>query len=250
MNGTADNSEKPAFHEHQPRLNDVAQEFLADVDKERQRLSAEFPLCAMLIDEAVARVYSTGRIPGKEFYADVYQQRPLKITQKVFVPVKQHPNFNFTGKILGPKGNSLRRLQDETKCKISIKGRHSMRDRAKEDQLRDCGDPWYAHLQKDLYLEVSTVATPAESYARMAYALSEIRKYIVPDKNDEVSQEQLREMMNIDPESAKNLIFGKKFGGNSDGAPKFINLRKRAAENPPEVDKPEEVAPKRQPTIF
>lgn len=171
--------------------------------------------------------------------------------------------FNFTGKILGPKGNSLRRLQDETQCKIAIKGRSSIRDRGKEEQLRNSGDPRYAHLQKDLFLEVSTVATPAECYARIAYALAEIRKYLIPDKNDEVSHEQLRELMEMDPESAKNIhgpnleayrydqiiypfiyiftdslirfrsVFDKKFGGSS-GAPKYLNLIKRTAENPPE----------------
>ncbi|EDV55597.2 KH domain-containing, RNA-binding, signal transduction-associated protein 2 [Drosophila erecta] len=242
---------QPPTHDHQPRLNEVAQKFLADLDEERQRLSSEFPLCALLIDEAVDRVYCTGRIPGKEFYADVYKQKPMKITQKVFVPVKQYPKFNFTGKILGPKGNSLRRLQDETQCKIAIKGRSSIRDRNKEEQLRNTGDPRYAHLQKDLFLEVSTVATPAECYARIAYALAEIRKYLIPDKNDEVSHEQLRELMEMDPEGAKSIhgpnleayrsVFDKKFGGSSNGAPKYLNLIKRTAENPPEVDV-EEVA--------
>ncbi|XP_001361645.2 KH domain-containing, RNA-binding, signal transduction-associated protein 2 isoform X1 [Drosophila miranda] len=242
--------EKPPVHDHQPRLNEVAQKFLADLDEERQRLSAEFPLCALLIDEAVDRVYCTGRIPGKEFYADVYKQKPMKITQKVFVPVKQYPKFNFTGKILGPKGNSLRRLQEETQCKIAIKGRSSIRDRNKEEQLRNSGDPRYSHLQKDLFLEVSTVATPAECYARIAYALAEIRKYLIPDKNDEVSHEQLRELMEMDPESAKSIhgpnleayrsVFDKKFGAGSSSAPKYINLIKRAAENPPEAEEAEE----------
>lgn len=170
--------------------------------------------------------------------------------------------FNFTGKILGPKGNSLRRLQEETQCKIAIKGRSSIRDRNKEESLRSSGDPRYAHLQKDLFLEVSTVATPAECYARIAYALAEIRKYLIPDKNDEVSHEQLRELMEMDPESAKSIhgpnleayryvwatfytritslcfagrsVFDKKFGSSSNGAPKYISLIKRAAENPPE----------------
>lgn len=126
----------------------------------------------------------------------------MKITQKVFVPVKQYPKFNFVGKILGPKGNSLRRLQEETQCKILIKGRNSMRDKIKEEELRKTDNPRYSHLNKDLYVEVSTVATPAECYARVAYALAEVRKYIIPDKNDEVSHEQLREIMEIDPELA------------------------------------------------
>ncbi|XP_036341098.1 KH domain-containing, RNA-binding, signal transduction-associated protein 3-like [Rhagoletis pomonella] len=186
-----------------PRINNFAQKFLADLNEERERLGAEFPLCALLIDEAFERVYSTGRVPGREFYADVYQQKPIKVTQKVFVPVKQFPKFNFTGKILGPKGNSLRRLQEETQCKIVIKGRNSIRDRAKEEEMRESGDPRFTHLHKSLFVEISTIAPPAECYARIAYALAEIRKYLVPDKNDDVSHEQLLELMEIDPKSAK-----------------------------------------------
>ncbi|XP_033162516.1 KH domain-containing, RNA-binding, signal transduction-associated protein 2-like isoform X1 [Drosophila mauritiana] len=236
---------EPPTYDHKPRLNKVAQKFLADLDEERKRLSAEFPLCALLIAEAVDRVYGTGRIPGKELYAEVYNQKPMKITQKVFVPVNQYPKFNFIGKILGPKGNSLRRLQEETRCKIAIKGRGSMRDRNKEEQLRSTGDPRYAHLQKNLLLEVNTVATPAECYARIAYALAEIRKYLIPDKNDAVSHEQLRELKEMDPESAKNSnglylevyrsVLDKKLGGNSNGALTYINPIKRVAGNPPEV---------------
>ncbi|KMY95810.1 protein held out wings [Drosophila simulans] len=237
---------------HLPRVNEVAQKFLADLDEERKRLSAEFPLCALLIDEAVDRVYSTGHIPGKERFADVYQQKPMKITQKVFVPVNQFPKFNFAGKILGPKGNSLRRLQEESKCKIAIKGRSSIRDRNKEEQLRSSGDRRYAHLEKNLFLEVSTVAPPAECYARIAYALAEIRKYLNPDDNDEVWHEQYRELMEMNPEMAKNSnalnqpayrsVFEKTIGGNRTGVPKYNNLIKRDKENPPEVADTEEVA--------
>lgn len=39
--------------------------------------------------------------------------------------------FNFVGKLLGPRGNSLKRLQEETLTKMSILGKGSMRDKAK-----------------------------------------------------------------------------------------------------------------------
>lgn len=39
--------------------------------------------------------------------------------------------FNFVGKLLGPKGNSLKRLQEETLTKMAILGRGSMRDKHK-----------------------------------------------------------------------------------------------------------------------
>uniref|UniRef100_A0A1A9W3P4 K Homology domain-containing protein n=1 Tax=Glossina brevipalpis TaxID=37001 RepID=A0A1A9W3P4_9MUSC len=234
--------EKNFTEGYQPKINEVAQNFLADLDKERSRLAADFPICALLIEEAFDRVYSTGRIPGKEFYADVYKQKPMKLTQKVFVPIKQYPKFNFTGKILGPRGNSLRRLQEETQCKIVIKGRNSMRDRAKEEELRNSADPKYAHLNKDLFLEISTVAPPAECYFRVAYALAEVRKYLIPDKNDEVSHEQLRELMEMNPELAKNSYGGnpelyrsvfEKPGGT--GVPKYLRLLKHTTYE--EVDK-------------
>jgi hypothetical protein len=39
--------------------------------------------------------------------------------------------FNFVGKLLGPKGNSLKRLQEDTMTKMAILGRGSMRDKQK-----------------------------------------------------------------------------------------------------------------------
>lgn len=96
---------------------------------------------------------------------------------------------------MGPKGNSLRRLQEETLCKMTVLGRNSMRDRAKEEELRSSKDPKYAHLNSDLHVEISTIAPPAEAYARIAYAMAELRKYLIPDSNDVIRQEQLRELM-------------------------------------------------------
>lgn len=39
--------------------------------------------------------------------------------------------FNFVGKLLGPRGNSMKRLQEETGAKMSILGKGSMRDKDK-----------------------------------------------------------------------------------------------------------------------
>lgn len=70
-----------------------------------------------------------------------------------------------------------------------------MRDRVKEEELRASKDPKYAHLNSDLHVEISTIAPPAEAYARIAYAMAELRKYLIPDSNDVIRQEQLRELM-------------------------------------------------------
>ena len=39
-------------------------------------------------------------------------------------------------------------------------------------------------------MEVTAFAPPAEAHARLAYALAEVRKYIMPDSNDEIRQKQ------------------------------------------------------------
>lgn len=63
-----------------------------------------------------------------------------------------------------------------------------------EEEFRQALDPKYAHLSDDLHVEIAALAPPAEAHARIAYALAEIRKYLVPDSNDEIRQEQMREI--------------------------------------------------------
>lgn len=45
-----------------------------------------------------------------------------------FVPFLQ---FNFVGRILGPRGMTAKQLEQETGCKIMVRGRGSMRDKKK-----------------------------------------------------------------------------------------------------------------------
>jgi len=125
---------------------------------------------------------------------DIYSGKPIRISVKVTVPVKEHPKFNFVGKILGPKGNSLKRLQEDTLTKMAVLGKGSMRDRAREEDLRLSKDPKYIHLSEELHVEITAFAPPAEAYARLSYALTELRKYLIPDSNDQIRQLQMKEL--------------------------------------------------------
>lgn len=42
---------------------------------------------------------------------------------------------NFTGRLLGPGGQNLKAMQEQTGCKMSIMGRGSMRDKAKVGEM-------------------------------------------------------------------------------------------------------------------
>lgn len=144
----------------------------------------------------IEKIMISGRIPKPEIFANVYSEKPMRVAQKVLFPIKEYPKFNFVGKLLGPKGNTLRHLQEETMCKMTILGRNSMRDHSKEEELRNSGNPKFAHLNRDLHVEISTVAPPSEAYHRLAYALAEVRKFMVPDANDDIRLEQMRELDN------------------------------------------------------
>lgn len=184
---------------HQERM-----EYIRQLVQEREALATSSPGCDVarrLIEQELERVQS-GRKSEEKRAVEVTKEKSIKVTVKVLVPVREHPKFNFVGKLLGPKGNSLKRLQEETMTKMAILGKGSFRDKAKEEELRKNPDPKYGHLQEDLHVEVTAHAPPAEAYARIAYALTEIRRYLVPDHNDEIRQEQMREMQVLNGRAA------------------------------------------------
>ncbi|KAL2308644.1 hypothetical protein Nmel_001703, partial [Mimus melanotis] len=77
---------------------------------------------------------------------------------------------------------------------MSILGKGSMRDKTKEEELRKSGEAKYFHLNDDLHVLIEVFAPPAEAYARMGHALEEIKKFLIPDYNDEIRQAQLQEL--------------------------------------------------------
>ncbi|KAK6632369.1 hypothetical protein RUM44_007411 [Polyplax serrata] len=201
MNGTTAESEqnkeldKSGESETNSRYEPKTLVYMETLLKEKHVLSTTtYPVASRLLEEELARTKQSGQ-PARDYrYVDIFREKPMKVVVKVMVPIKEYPKFNFVGKLLGPKGNTLRRLQEETLCKMTILGRGSMKDKTKEEELRQGLDPKYSHLSDDLHVEVSTMAPPSEAHGRMSYALKELRRYLIPDANDEISQEQLREL--------------------------------------------------------
>ena len=54
-------------------------------------------------------------------------RRPTRFQDKYYIPTEDYPDINFVGLLLGPRGNTLKKLQQESGCKISIRGRGSVR---------------------------------------------------------------------------------------------------------------------------
>ncbi|CAG5883817.1 unnamed protein product [Menidia menidia] len=150
----------------------------------------------------------------EEKFIDVVINKNMKLGQKVLIPVKQFPKFNFVGKLLGPRGNSLKRLQEDTLTKMSILGKGSMRDKEKvpssDCHVQSCAPP--SRFQ-DLHVLIEVFAPPAEAYARMGHALEEIKKFLIPV----LSPSRLRAHTHISSPHPHPVSFPLLFGPN--GAP-------------------------------
>eukprot|EP01035_Chromulina_nebulosa_P033767 gene33767-45220_t len=51
-----------------------------------------------------------------------------KIVKKIYIPVKDHPEINFLGLLIGPRGATQKQLQESTGAKIIIRGRGAQKD--------------------------------------------------------------------------------------------------------------------------
>ncbi len=63
--------------------------------------------------------------------------RPVKKTRKLFVPEKEYPGYNFVGLIIGPRGNTQKRLQKETNTRIVLRGKGCIKGNASRDHRTD-----------------------------------------------------------------------------------------------------------------
>ncbi|XP_053569186.1 KH domain-containing, RNA-binding, signal transduction-associated protein 3 [Bombina bombina] len=170
------------------------EKYLPQLMAEKDALDPSFTHSLRMVTEEIEKIQKGEEESTEDQYIDVVINKNMKLSQKVLIPIKQFPKFNFVGKLLGPRGNSLKRLQEDTLTKMSILGKGSMRDKAKEEELRTSGEAKYFHLNDDLHVLIEVFAPPAEAYARMGHALEEIKKFLIPDYNDEIRQAQLQEL--------------------------------------------------------
>lgn len=73
---------------------------------------------------------------------------------------------------------TLKAIQNESHTRMSILGRGSIRDRKKEDELRNSNDALYAHLKDELHIQID--AAPPFANMKLAAGVAEINKMLIP----------------------------------------------------------------------
>uniref|UniRef100_A0A0M3HFZ2 KH domain-containing protein n=1 Tax=Ascaris lumbricoides TaxID=6252 RepID=A0A0M3HFZ2_ASCLU len=104
--------------------------------------------------------------------------QPIVVQEKVYIPTKEHPDYNFVGRILGPRGMTAKQLEVETGCRIMVRGRGSMRDTGREEKNR--GKPNWEHLNDELHVLIQCEDTPNRAHLKLKGAVSEIKKLLIP----------------------------------------------------------------------
>lgn len=111
--------------------------------------------------------------------------RPEKKVKKIFIPYKEYPDANFIGLIIGPRGNTQKRMQEETNTRIAIRGKGSVKEGAARAHKYSSGD--------DEDLHVLIVGDRQEDVDKAAEMIEEL---LVPvdEELNEHKKAQLREL--------------------------------------------------------
>ncbi|XP_030369806.1 protein held out wings isoform X6 [Scaptodrosophila lebanonensis] len=176
-------------------------DYLAQLLKDRKQLAAfpnVFTHVERLLDEEIARVraslFQINGVKKEPLTLPEPEGAVVTLNEKVYVPVREHPDFNFVGRILGPRGMTAKQLEQETGCKIMVRGKGSMRDKKKEDANR--GKPNWEHLSDDLHVLITVEDTENRAKVKLAQAVAEVQKLLVPqaEGEDELKKRQLMEL--------------------------------------------------------
>nr|XP_043606055.1 splicing factor-like protein 1 [Erigeron canadensis]XP_043606056.1 splicing factor-like protein 1 [Erigeron canadensis] len=119
--------------------------------------------------------------------------RPPKLHKKLFIPMKQYPGYNFIGLIIGPRGNTQKRMEKETGAKIVIRGKGSVKEgRFGGQKLQRSSDFKYDPSEnEDLHVLVE-----AETQEGLDAAAGMVEKLLHPvdEGLNEHKRQQLREL--------------------------------------------------------
>jgi splicing factor 1 len=145
-------SPPPTYDAHGRRTNTREVRYRKKLEDERIRL----------VDRAMKN--DPNFRPPVEYHQQKRSQRP---SEKVYIPVKEFPEINFFGLLVGPRGNSLKKMEKESGAKISIRGKGSVKEgKARPDQFAE-------DAEEDLHCLVL-----AESEEKVVHCVRLINKVI------------------------------------------------------------------------
>ncbi|XP_064600876.1 splicing factor 1-like [Liolophura sinensis] len=166
-------SPEPIYNNEGKRLNTREYRTRKRLEEERHRLVTE------------ASNLNTEYKPPADYKPPI-----IRVNDKVMIPQEEHPDINFVGLLIGPRGNTLKNLEKETGAKIIIRGKGSV----KEGKIgRKDGQPLPG---EDEPLHAYVTANNPENVKKAVEKIKEIIKQgiEVPEGQNDLRRQQLREL--------------------------------------------------------
>jgi len=113
---------------------------------------------------------------------------PVKFEKKMFIPTKEYPSYNFMGSILGPRGNTQKKMERETGARIIIRGKGTIKAGAKSKHAEGTFD------DEDMHVYIT-----ADNQTSIDAATKIIAELLKPkeDEDNDWKRIQLRELAMI-----------------------------------------------------
>ncbi|KAK4048243.1 hypothetical protein OIV83_004948 [Microbotryomycetes sp. JL201] len=172
--GARSPSPPPTYDSYGRRTNTREVRYRKKLEDERMRLI-----------ERQMKLDPTYRPPTE--YLVAKRQGSGRPMEKIYIPVKDYPEINFFGLLVGPRGNSLKRMERESGAKISIRGKGSVKEGK--------GRPGHEDDENE---ELHCVVT-ADSEEKVAKCIKLINEVIAtaastPETQNDHKRNQLREL--------------------------------------------------------
>jgi len=122
-----------------------------------------------------------------------YKPPVIRVSDKVMIPQEEHPDINFVGLLIGPRGNTLKTLEKETGAKIIIRGKGSV----KEGKIgRKDGQPLPG---EDEPLHAYVTANNPENVKKAVEKIWEVIRTDIaqPDGQNELRKSQLMQLAQL-----------------------------------------------------
>ncbi|GLA08837.1 hypothetical protein AnigIFM60653_010634 [Aspergillus niger] len=116
-------------------------------------------------------------------------RRPTKTQEKVYVPVNDYPEINFIGLLIGPRGNTLKKMESESGAKIAIRGKGSVKEgKGRSDAAHA------SNQEEDLHcLIMADTEEKVNKAKKLVHNVIETAASI-PEGQNELKRNQLREL--------------------------------------------------------
>ena len=130
-----------------------------------------------LVEVAVGEI--EGYVPPLDY------KKPLKTTDKLYIPVHDNPGINFVGLLLGPRGNTLRQLEEKLGAKLAIRGKGLVKD-GKSDDAGPHADDLHVVITADSQHKIAVASKLAMEIVNKAIEL--------PVGQNDLKRNQLRDL--------------------------------------------------------